>query len=629
MSLYSDGFEPSGSEAPRQLILVLHGMRGGRESVAGVVEVATRKHPDADVLVPIMHHADWVSFYPLTKTVADLHNLLDRYWREEYTELVVIGHSTGGPLARWLYLAGSDAKTRWADAMVERGRIIMLGGMNRGWQISHHLSIKHAVLWSLGALVGHLMALFGSTLALFDLRRGSPFLTRMRFEWLAHAKRARMPLVVQLLGTVDDIVGPEDAIDLVTGANFRYLDVPFSGHLTVLDMDSTFAHGPARAKVLETALGDEAGIEAEEIRPWALAHSDTEVQRREAVNHVVFVIHGIRDRGFWTDKIARHIWRRCPPDQRQNLERVTLSYGYFGMGPFLFPWIRRKKVEWLADLVLETKARFPNARFSYVGHSNGTYLLAKALESYRDIDGFRFDRVVFAGSVVCKNYDWSQARRCHQVQGILNIVATTDWVVALFPQLFELVPIQDLGSAGLNGFVQIDALHNFEYARGGHGAGLDESHWDTIADFVLGRETVAPDPGNPLALTQVGIWLRKLGTLTPLPALLILLPLALVLIPYSIVSCWRWLASSNLAIMIVGWGAGAAAVLALGFAVYYAFRSSGLRGVLTTLLVPTLFTAVVWLAARGISLELPELATWGPAIVALYFVGLVALLKKI
>lgn len=629
MSLRRDGFEPSGSKVPRPLILVLHGMRGSRKSVASVVDAAKRKHPDADLLVPIMQHGYWVSFYPLSKTVGDLQILLNRYWREQYTELVVIGHSTGGPLARALYLAGARTEAAWAQAMAERGRIIMLAGMNRGWQISHHLSIKHAALWSVGALAGHLIALFGPTVALFDLRRGSPFLTRIRFEWLALAQRTRMPLVVQLLGTIDDMVGPEDAIDLVTGANFRYLDVPFSGHLTVLDMDPASEHGRARSRVLETALGEEARIEVEEVRPWALSQSGEDEVRRAAVNHVVFVIHGIRDRGFWTDKIARHIWRRCPAEQRKGLERVTSSYGYFGMGPFLLPWIRRKKVEWLADQVLETKARFPNARFSYVGHSNGTYLLAKALENYRDIEGFQFDRVVFAGSVVRKNYDWSVGKRNNQMPEILNIVATTDWVVALFPQLFELVPIQDLGSAGHNGFTKIDAQQNFKYARGGHGAGLDETHWDMIADFILGSKNITLNNSTTIQLSRTGGWLRRLGMLTPLPALLLLMPLALVLIPYSIVAGWRYLASSELAIVIFGGGVCAAAALAFGFAIYYAFKAAGPRGVLATVTVPALFITVVWLAARWVGLELPEPASWGPAVVALYFFGLMALLRQV
>ncbi len=64
---------------------------------------------------------------------------------------------------------------------------------------------------------------------------------------------------------------------------------------------------------------------------------------------------------------------------------------------------RRSKVEWLMDQYTENLALYPNADFSFVGHSNGTYLLAKALLEY---PACKFKNVVFAGSVVNKNYDW-------------------------------------------------------------------------------------------------------------------------------------------------------------------------------------------------------------------------------
>ena len=50
------------------------------------------------------------------------------------------------------------------------------------------------------------------------------------------------------------------------------------------------------------------------------------------------------------------------------------------MLPFLLSAYRRKNVEWLMDRYTEVVARYPNATVSYIGHSNGTYLLAKALE---------------------------------------------------------------------------------------------------------------------------------------------------------------------------------------------------------------------------------------------------------
>ena len=57
------------------------------------------------------------------------------------------------------------------------------------------------------------------------------------------------------------------------------------------------------------------------------------------------------------------------------------------------------------DKYAEAKALFPNAEFSYVGHSNGTYLLARALTDYTCCS---FKYVVFAGSVVRTDYNWSK-----------------------------------------------------------------------------------------------------------------------------------------------------------------------------------------------------------------------------
>ena len=100
------------------------------------------------------------------------------------------------------------------------------------------------------------------------------------------------------------------------------------------------------------------------------------------------------------------------------------------MLPFILPWVRQEKVEWLMDEYVGAKARYPNASFSYVGHSNGTYLLARAL---RDYPAVRFRNVLFAGSVVRRDYRWDQAIRAGQVICVVNMVATSDWVVAIFP----------------------------------------------------------------------------------------------------------------------------------------------------------------------------------------------------
>jgi len=96
------------------------------------------------------------------------------------------------------------------------------------------------------------------------------------------------------------------------------------------------------------------------------------------------------------------------------------------------------------------RALYPNpaAQFSYIGHSNGTYLLAKALQLCPAV---RFENVLFAGSVVHTRYDWSSLIPA-RVARVVNYVATDDKVVAVFPQGLERLRYRDLGGAGHLGF---------------------------------------------------------------------------------------------------------------------------------------------------------------------------------
>ncbi|EAQ96688.1 hypothetical protein [Congregibacter litoralis] len=277
---------------------------------------------------------------------------------------------------------------------------------------------------------------------------------------------------------------------------------------------------------------------------------------------------------------------------------------------------------------METRARFPNARFSYVGHSNGTYLLAKALESYRDIGGFAFERVVFAGSVVGKDYDWNAVITRGQVQTVLNFVATRDLVVAAFPQLFEIMPIQDLGSAGHNGFEYL-GNGNFKYVSGGHGAGIDEKVWDSIADFVLDQDLV-PSASPPAA--QLGLWgstIRLLGQAMPVLTLVTLVPLLLIGVPALLADAWVAFALNDWWLRIVTFGVTAVAMVILAMFVRRGFKRAGLRGALAAFLIPAIVSMSVFVASWILGPLVIEPATLAPAVVALYFMLLIWILRKV
>jgi hypothetical protein len=170
------------------------------------------------------------------------------------------------------------------------------------------------------------------------------------------------------------------------------------------------------------------------------------------------------------------------------------------------------------DQYTEALAHYPRARFSYVGHSNGTYLLAKAL---RDYPSSRFRNVVFAGSVVRSLYPWNNALERGQVERILNYVASADAVVAVFPKAVEMLHLQDLGSAGHDGFrgSSTNRLDQIRYVKGGHGSALAEENWEAIARFVV--DGAVSTPPATLSSTTRSTLVAVLGYLAPLVWLLI------------------------------------------------------------------------------------------------------------
>src|SRR5262249_17192292 len=144
-----------------------------------------------------------------------------------------------------------------------------------------------------------------------------------------------------------------------------------------------------KAKFILAATGTPEQIDAQaEIIP---------LESDPSVTQVVFVLHGIRDLGRWSAQFEQALESAPPPAQGRRLI-VSVRYGYFNMAAFLFRPDREKFVRWFMDQYTETLAKYPNARTrDFIGHSNGTYLLATALESYKSM---KIRRVAFAGSVV-------------------------------------------------------------------------------------------------------------------------------------------------------------------------------------------------------------------------------------
>lgn len=480
----------------QELVVIVHGYCGSAHGMRYVEKHVADKYPNADIYLPDLPHATMMCFTSPLEIVQLLLDAIDSIWaKQQHKKIILVGTSAGGLFVRKLYVhaCGQNEKAPFEKAIKSHEpkpwvtkveRLILLAGMNRGWAITPQLSYQTAFVFGLGtALARILNRLYLRHLMLY-LYRGAPFITELRVQWIfmrEHNKDKGIPPIttIQLLGTIDDLVSPEDNIDLISGADFIYLDVPHSGHSGVLQMDETEL-GRARAKVFIAALTQPSEV-LMEMQEVPADHTEL-IAPRPDITDVVFVIHGIRDTGYWTHKIARRIKSKVKQQKlKKNFASETSSYGYFPIIDFLIPGGREKKMHWLMDQYVEALALYPKADFSYVGHSNGTFLLARALEQY---ECCRFKHVVFASSVVRTDYDWDTPIKKGKVKAMLNFVATADSVVAFAPYCFETLGILNLGGAGHAGF-QSKAIEQIEFVEGGHSASREEGNWDSIADFII------------------------------------------------------------------------------------------------------------------------------------------------
>jgi predicted esterase len=480
------------------LVVVLHGI--GRD-LKDWCEAVREFLPDADLLVP-QYDSNIVSNVDPRRVAAQLveyiHEVdINRSKRSdggEYESIILIGYSGGGLIIRKIYLIamgyGDDEEIirnfkpfPWAKKVE---RILLMAGLNRGISNTkpEHMSWLFYAIQKLGWVA---LPRLGIGKFVSHLKQGSPFVANLRVQWirLSQSPDVQLPPTIQLLGDVDEVVSEADNIDVLTDAGFKYLKIRDTGHASICDFKNP-AVGSHRKERFHHALTTPIESLDNDSIPY-------ENEVGQAKDHIVFVMHGIRDMGLWTSRIGETV-ESVAHQLGQSVDCIKAGYGYFPMLRFLFLGSRQVNVRWFMDRYTEVIARYPNSKISFIGHSNGTYLLASALKRYH---ACKIHHVAFAGSVVPKNYPWDNLIQQGRVKAIRNDVASADWVVGIFPGFFELLKLSDIGTAGHNGF-QDDAPKNSsfgQYFKGDHGAAIQPANHGSLAYFILTGNKVAPEEG--------------------------------------------------------------------------------------------------------------------------------------
>jgi pimeloyl-ACP methyl ester carboxylesterase len=501
----------------KTLVVMVHGLLG-RKSLRQAVELTARTLPHADRLVIDYDGNRLTNLDPYGVADAIEREIQELVERNGYESIVLFGHSAGAALLRKAFVWGhgkayDEDRERFGRYEEPRGwvdkvdRLVLLAGMNRGWSVSPR---PREMTWPtyLAIRFGEeISRLFGIARFAMSMRSGSPFIADTRVQWIRLARsnevvsgRRHFPQVIQLIGSLDDVVSREDGQDLMAARGTVFKTLPQTGHRDIAEaLEEAGSPGAAnRLRRIEQALlGQIAQLEPD--------YMDLPAEDRD-VRRIIYIVHGIRDYGNWTDVIRSEVEGRC----RAAGERVVVvntKYGYFPMLPFITYSDRQRNVRRFVDLYTENLARYPNVdTVDFAGHSNGTYILASALQHYVTV---RVRRIFFAGSVVPKHYPWVRLIDGERVVRVVNVVATRDWVVAIFPKLFEQiadwrkVPPKtgwlDLGAAGFRGFEDSAgsaAVNDLKFSPGAHSTGVDiadRRKLDAITAYLANGDEVGFD----------------------------------------------------------------------------------------------------------------------------------------
>ena len=505
------------NETPRRLVILVPGLRSRSSEWKPLRDRLATESPYAPgeaYWVTFEHGSGIYSFGGLRRLAEKLNALIETEWlrNRSFEDVVLVAHSIGGLIVREAYLLASGAypETKPSEWPRRTSRIVLFASINRG---IHTQSIwwLRPIAWSVRTFP------FLSSLRIADAYRGSNFLTNLRVTWIRHigtlakernegkmwpdGRMKELPKVVQVLGTEDSLVRPEDSKDI--------LGLPEAHHLHVYDADHSDVYKlgncdtDARFAVFRQAFCGDFPLNSSTTFP------DSPIRR------VIFILHGIRasNTDAWISALENHISNF---DRDGTIVRRP-TYGYFTVAQFALPSVRRRNIAIFQDWYTELLSEYPWAEFSIVAHSNGTYILGHSLLA---IHGLRFSNIVLVGSVLPQNF-WNNFERSKldfQTNRIWNHRANRDWSVALLCSGLRGIGMRDIGTSGFAGFHGDSVAEEVAYYDGGHSEALNPVYHQSFVDFVLGRTVCKPR----FLKTHPGLY-RQLSNLSPYLAVIVML----------------------------------------------------------------------------------------------------------
>ena len=139
---------------------------------------------------------------------------------------------------------------------------------------------------------------------------------------------------------------------------------------------------------------------------WA----ETRLELQGMAKRVVISIHGIRTRGEWQKKLV-------PMLARADFIPYAIDYGHFRAISLLRRSQRERAIDRLLRDYNDIVGESGDQRPSIIAHSFGTYQVAALIERYPNV---RFDKVIFAASIVRSDFDWPRILAAGRVNYVEN-----------------------------------------------------------------------------------------------------------------------------------------------------------------------------------------------------------------
>ncbi|EJR0962614.1 lipase family protein [Vibrio parahaemolyticus] len=177
----------------------------------------------------------------------------------------------------------------------------------------------------------------------------------------------------------------------------------------------------------------------------------------------LITVHGIRTHGKWQNELDNLV-----KTNSREVYPCHIKYGFFSLFSFLIPMFRDYISKKISKKIHKEFDKHSNKKIIIVGHSFGTYIVSKAIETYTGSS--TLELVILAGSVLKTDYDVNNITI--KSKRLINECGSKDLILSIC-NMFVL----GLGDAGRVGFISPqDKSFINRYYNGGHSSYLTKNN---------------------------------------------------------------------------------------------------------------------------------------------------------